>query len=138
MILKRELLEALELETLAPYAIRARESRGRKYPLEESAVRTCYQRDYDRIVHGAPLGHKLGAQSWNPESQIDDVAVLQLLGDPHRDNLSGQPITCHASRLSDSVKIQTAILTGSPSCEKLRRGWEGATGADGFGCGSPD
>lgn len=51
MILKRELLEALELETLAPYAMKARESRGRKYALEESAVRTCYQRDYDRIVH---------------------------------------------------------------------------------------
>ncbi len=51
MILKRELLEALESETLAPYAMKARDSRGRKYPLEESAVRTCYQRDYDRIVH---------------------------------------------------------------------------------------
>lgn len=51
MILKRELLEALEKETLAPYAMRARDSRGRKHALEESAVRTCYQRDYDRIVH---------------------------------------------------------------------------------------
>jgi len=47
----REKLEELEHETLAGYASKASESRGRVYPLEESPDRTCFQRDRDRIVH---------------------------------------------------------------------------------------
>ncbi len=51
MILRREQLEGLEYEILAPYAMKAAESRGRRYAQEESPVRTCFQRDYDRIIH---------------------------------------------------------------------------------------
>src|SRR5579862_9815649 len=40
-----------EDETLAPYAMRTRMSRGRRYPEEPHAFRTLYQRDRDRIVH---------------------------------------------------------------------------------------
>ncbi|MFQ5563430.1 MAG: deoxyguanosinetriphosphate triphosphohydrolase [Parvularculaceae bacterium] len=36
---------------LAPYAARAEETRGRLYPEPESAVRTPFQRDRDRVVH---------------------------------------------------------------------------------------
>jgi dGTPase len=42
---------AREDETLAPYAMRARQSRGRRHPEEAHAFRTPYQRDRDRIVH---------------------------------------------------------------------------------------
>ena len=47
----REELERLEHETLAPCAAFADETKGRPRPEEESEVRTCYQRDVDRIVY---------------------------------------------------------------------------------------
>ncbi len=39
--------------SLAPYAARPAESRGRFFAEAESATRTCYQRDRDRIIHAA-------------------------------------------------------------------------------------
>ncbi|HEX4292864.1 MAG TPA: deoxyguanosinetriphosphate triphosphohydrolase [Rhizomicrobium sp.] len=46
---------------LAPFATTPGISRGRLYPEPESATRTCYQRDRDRIIHSAAfrrLKHK--------------------------------------------------------------------------------
>jgi dGTPase len=40
-----------EEEVLAPYAMRTRQSQGRRYPEESHPFRTLYQRDRDRIVH---------------------------------------------------------------------------------------
>jgi dGTPase len=40
-----------EDEVLAPYAMRTRQSRGRRHPEEPHPFRTLYQRDRDRIVH---------------------------------------------------------------------------------------
>ena len=51
MILWREELERIEAERLAPYAMKSRDSRGRKYPEEEHPYRSAFQRDRDRIVH---------------------------------------------------------------------------------------
>lgn len=47
----REMTEALEAQHLSPYAALASRSRGRQRPLEPCEIRTCYQRDVDRIVH---------------------------------------------------------------------------------------
>ena len=47
----RERLEQTEYTLLAPEAQKAAETRGRAYADEENEVRTCYQRDTDRIVH---------------------------------------------------------------------------------------
>ena len=47
----RERLEQQEYMLLAPNAQKAAETKGRLYPAEENEVRTCYQRDADRIVH---------------------------------------------------------------------------------------
>ena len=47
----REVTEQNEKTLLAPYAVRATESRGRRRPEEECPVRTCFQRDVDRIIH---------------------------------------------------------------------------------------
>jgi dGTPase len=47
--------------TLAPFATRPADSRGRFHPEAESATRTCYARDRDRIIHSAAfrrLKHK--------------------------------------------------------------------------------
>ena len=47
----RERMEREEYTYLAPEAQKAAETKGRVYPREEDDVRTCYQRDADRIVH---------------------------------------------------------------------------------------
>jgi dGTPase len=47
-------IRALE-ESLSPHAVRSFETRGRALPDEESAVRTPFQRDRDRIVHSKPF-----------------------------------------------------------------------------------
>lgn len=47
----REELEQEEYLYLAPWAQKSRDTRGRLRYEEENAVRTCYQRDVDRIVY---------------------------------------------------------------------------------------
>ncbi len=48
-------------DTLAPYACKPSKSRGRLIPEPESAQRSCYQRDRDRVIHSSSfrrLKHK--------------------------------------------------------------------------------
>src|SRR5437868_8541061 len=40
-----------EEEVLAPYAMRTRQSRGRRHPEPAHPFRTLYQRDRDRLIH---------------------------------------------------------------------------------------
>lgn len=47
----RAYLEKIEEDTLAPYAVHASRSKGRKYPENEPMYRTCFQRDRDRVLH---------------------------------------------------------------------------------------
>ncbi len=47
-------IRALE-RNLSPFAVRSYATRGRELPEEESAVRTPFQRDRDRIVHSKPF-----------------------------------------------------------------------------------
>ncbi len=47
----REYLEERERETLAPYATLSIHSKGRALPEEPDPLRTCFQRDRDRILH---------------------------------------------------------------------------------------
>ena len=51
MIVTREQLERSERAALAPYACLAAESRGRIHPEKESAHRTAFQKDRDRVLH---------------------------------------------------------------------------------------
>src|ERR1700738_1403021 len=44
-------MEATERATLAPFAQKSGESRGRKYPEQSHAYRTEFQRDRARIIH---------------------------------------------------------------------------------------
>jgi dGTPase len=53
MLQMREDVERLEAQTLAPYAMLAQTSRGRQTPEPPHPVRTCFQRDRDRIIHSA-------------------------------------------------------------------------------------
>lgn len=47
----RESAEEKEYRNLSPYAAFSRESKGRDRPEQECDIRTCYQRDRDRIIH---------------------------------------------------------------------------------------
>ena len=47
----REEMEATERTTLAPFAQKSGDSRGRKYPEQSHAYRTEFQRDRARIIH---------------------------------------------------------------------------------------
>jgi len=48
-------------DTLAPYACKPSESRGRLFPEPETPMRSCFQRDRDRVIHSSSfrrLKHK--------------------------------------------------------------------------------
>jgi dGTPase len=49
----REQVEAREVAVLAPYAMRSGESRGRRHAEGQHPIRTCFQRDRDRIIHSS-------------------------------------------------------------------------------------
>ncbi|NIM04687.1 MAG: deoxyguanosinetriphosphate triphosphohydrolase [Armatimonadetes bacterium] len=57
----REEREKFERENLSPHAARAEASQGRQKPEPECPLRTCFQRDRDRIIHSKAfrrLSHK--------------------------------------------------------------------------------
>jgi dGTPase len=47
----REQSERIERDTLSPRAVLASDSKGRERPEPPDALRTCFQRDRDRVVH---------------------------------------------------------------------------------------
>ena len=51
MINTRTQLEEIEDQTLAPYGMRSKNTKGRAYPDDEPEYRTAFQRDRDRILH---------------------------------------------------------------------------------------
>ncbi|HDQ25121.1 MAG TPA: deoxyguanosinetriphosphate triphosphohydrolase [bacterium] len=51
ILLSRQKLEEIEESTLAPFAMKSKNTRGRKHKEPEHNYRTCYQRDRDRIIH---------------------------------------------------------------------------------------
>lgn len=51
MLFTRHQLEELEDQNLAPYAVRSKDSKGRKFSEDEPDYRTVFQRDRDRILH---------------------------------------------------------------------------------------
>jgi dGTPase len=50
-LIKRQDLEKIEALSLAPYAMKSGESKGRQYQEEEHLYRTRFQRDRDRVIH---------------------------------------------------------------------------------------
>ena len=86
----REERERLEHVIVGPYGVLAEQSRGRLYPEEECGIRTCFQRDIDRITHSKSfrrLKHK---------TQV----FLQPEGDHYRTRLTH---TLEVSRLARTV-----------------------------------
>ncbi len=52
-LVDRKTQEEWERTTLAPYAMRSAQSRGRRHPEPDHPLRTCYQRDRDRVIHSS-------------------------------------------------------------------------------------
>ena len=89
-MLPRDIREAAEQTLIGPYGIRAQDSRGRIVYEEACPVRTCFQRDVDRITHCKSfrrLKHK---------TQV----FLQPEGDHYRTRLTH---TLEVSRLARTV-----------------------------------
>ena len=90
MTLPREEREQLEELMIGPFGIRAVQTQGRLRPEPECSIRTCFQRDVDRITHSKAfrrLKHK---------TQV----FLQPEGDHYRTRLTH---TLEVSRLSRTV-----------------------------------
>ena len=51
MTIISERLQLLEEKSLAPYAMKSAQSKGREVPEEPDIIRTCFMRDRDRIIH---------------------------------------------------------------------------------------
>ena len=86
----REERERLERLMIGPYGVLAENTRGRLVPEEECAIRTCFQRDIDRITHSKSfrrLKHK---------TQV----FLQPEGDHYRTRLTH---TLEVTRLARTV-----------------------------------
>ncbi|MBR0041072.1 MAG: deoxyguanosinetriphosphate triphosphohydrolase [Oscillospiraceae bacterium] len=86
----REERESLERLLVSEWGVRAEDSRGRLFPEEECRVRTCFQRDVDRITHSKSfrrLKHK---------TQV----FLQPEGDHYRTRLTH---TLEVTRLARTV-----------------------------------
>jgi dGTPase len=49
----RSTQEERERQMLAPYGMKSADSRGRRHPEEEHPLRTCFQRDRDRVIHSS-------------------------------------------------------------------------------------
>ena len=82
--------ERLEHEIIGPYGVLAENSRGRLFPEEACEIRTCFQRDVDRITHSKSfrrLKHK---------TQV----FLQPEGDHYRTRLTH---TLEVTRLARTV-----------------------------------
>src|SRR4030042_436866 len=52
-LVDRRVQEGREAQLLAAWGMRSAESRGRRYPEPEHSMRTCFQRDRDRVVHSS-------------------------------------------------------------------------------------
>lgn len=96
MLCPREERERLEHYIIGPYGALAENSRGRVYDEPECDIRTCYQRDIDRITHSKTfrrLKHK---------TQV----FLQPEGDHYRTRLTH---TLEVSRLARTVARALAL-----------------------------
>ncbi|SVD78063.1 uncharacterized protein METZ01_LOCUS430917, partial [marine metagenome] len=52
-LVKRQDIEELENKSLAPYAVKSGNSKGRQYKEKEHPYRTRFQRDRDRVIHSS-------------------------------------------------------------------------------------
>ena len=78
----RQQQEQLEAVTLSPHARRSAQTRGRARPETECGIRTCFQRDTDRIVYSKAfrrLKHKTQVFLQPLESTFINVTYILII-----------------------------------------------------------
>jgi dGTPase len=85
-----------EEEVLASYAMKTRNSRGRKYPEPVESARTLYQRDRDRIVHSTAFRRLMY------KTQV----LVNQVGDHHRTRLTH---TLEVAQISRTIARQLGL-----------------------------
>ncbi len=115
-------LEAAEVRTLAPWAARSAESRGRADPEPEDSVRTCWMRDLDRIIFSRAMMRAHGkTQSFIPAFAGEGPAAGRqggpYIGDHYVTRAThmqqtGRIAATIAQALALNVPLANAIATG--------------------------
>jgi dGTPase len=96
--------EAREDRDLAQWAMKSAESQGRSYQEEEDDLRTCWERDRDRIVHST------GFRRLMYKTQV----FVNWEGDHFRTRLSHSLEVCQVAR-----SVGSALGLNEPLCEAL-------------------
>lgn len=96
--------EEAEARDLAPYALRSTESLGRAWREEEDDLRTCWERDHDRIVHSTGFRRLM----YKTQVFVNDE------GDHYRTRLSHSLEVAQVAR-----SLSSALGLNSPMCEAL-------------------
>src|SRR5207302_1449666 len=116
-----------EEQLLAPYAMRTRDSRGRRHPETPHPFRSLYTRDRDRIVHSTAF-RRLMYKTQVLVTQTDDhhrtgLRIVQLLESSYADcpglNLSWEvhEAQAHHSKRGDAPEVQEYRGQGQPLLE---------------------
>ncbi len=102
--MQRQEKEALEHSQLIACAARASDSRGRSHPEADDPLRTCFERDRDRIVHSTAF-RRLGYKT---------QVFVNSEGDQYRTRLSHSLEVCQVAR-----SLCGALRLNEPLCEAL-------------------
>jgi dGTPase len=100
----RRAKESREDRELAPCAVHSARSRGRHYPEPEDELRTCFERDRDRIVHCTAFRRLMY------KTQV----FVNREGDQYRTRLSHSLEVCQVAR-----SVGNALFLNEPLCEAL-------------------
>ena len=103
-LLDREAKHAREAEALAPFALRAEHSRGRRTPEPPDSLRTEFERDRDRLVHCTAFRRLMY------KTQV----FVNREGDHHRTRLSHSLEVAQVAR-----SLGSALRLNEPLCEAL-------------------
>jgi dGTPase len=103
-LLDRLAKERLEARELAPYALHSAASRGRKYAEEEDDLRTCWERDRDRVIHST------GFRRLMYKTQV----FVNSEGDHFRTRLTHSLEVAQVAR-----SVGRALRLNEPLCEAL-------------------
>ena len=93
-----------EARDLAPFAMHSADSRGRRYAESPDDLRTCYERDRDRVVHSTAFRRLMY------KTQV----FVNSEGDHVRTRLSHSLEVCQVAR-----SVGSALRLNEPLCEAL-------------------
>jgi dGTPase len=100
----RSAREARERATLAPWAMKSAESRGRSFPEHEDALRTAWERDRDRVLHSVAFRRLMY------KTQV----FVNWEGDHYRTRLSHSLEVAQVAR-----SVGSALFLNEPLCEAV-------------------